>query len=280
MENTMQNRLCLVTGSTSGLGEATARGLAALGATVILACRDMKRGQALMGEIRSTTGNNRVFLLEMNLASKDSILKAVKEYKDRFPSLHVLVNCAGLQTSQRELTDDGFEMMIGVNHLGPFLLTTLLQDLLIQSAPSRIVNYSSSWQKPLDFDDLMSENTFDSMKIYAQTKKANVMFTNELARRLKGTGVTVNSLHPGVVRTRLARDIKGPFKWMLAIMAPFLLTPAKGAETALYLATSDEVKDSTGKYYVKKKAVPQPGASNKDEADEARLWDASMDLIG
>jgi NAD(P)-dependent dehydrogenase (short-subunit alcohol dehydrogenase family) len=273
----MNNRICLVTGATSGLGEATARGLAVLGAHVILACRDLKRGLVIADSIKLTTGNRNIDILQVDLASLASIRHAAKEFKERYDKLHVLVNCAGISLSERILTEDGFESMIAVNHLAPFLLTDLLLDMLKNSVPSRIINYTSSLQKELDFDDLMSSKNF-SLDIYGRTKMANVLFTYELSHRLEGSGVTVNCLHPGVVRTRLGRDMTGMFKLVITLILPFLLSAAKGAETAVYLATSAEVEGVTGKYFTKKKAVASSNASY-DNAAMRKLWEVSEKLV-
>jgi NAD(P)-dependent dehydrogenase (short-subunit alcohol dehydrogenase family) len=277
MTVSMNERYCLVTGVTSGLGEATARGLAARGAHVILACRDVKRGLVVADSIKMTTGNRNIDILQVDLASLASIRRAVKEFKERYDKLHVLVNCAGINLSERILTEDGFESMLAVNHLAPFLLTHLLLDLLKNSAPSRIINYSSSVQKELDFDDLMSNKNF-GLNMYGRTKMANVLFTYELSHRLEGSGVTVNCLHPGVVRTRLGRDMTGMFKLVIRLILPFLLSAAKGAETAVYLASSAEVEGVTGKYFTKKKAVASSKASY-DDAAMHKLWEVSTKLV-
>ncbi len=277
MRMSMNKRICLVTGATSGLGEATARGLAALGAHVILACRDVKRGLVIADSITMTTGNRNIAVLQVDLASLASIRRAAKEFKERYDQLHVLVNCAGISRQERILTEDGLESMMAVNHLAPFLLTNLLLDLLKNSAPSRIINYTSALQSELDFEDLMSSKNF-SRNMYGRTKMANVLFTYELSHRLEGSGVTVNCLHPGVVRTRIGRDLKGFFKIVIALMLPFFLSAAKGAETAVYLASSSEVEGVSGKYFMKKKAVASSKASY-DDAAKRKLWEVSEKLV-
>lgn len=277
MTVSMNKRICLVTGSTSGLGEATARGLAALGAHVILACRDVKRGLVIADSIIMTTGNRNIDILQVDLASLASIRRAAQEFKERYDKLHVLVNCAGITVPEQIFTEDGIESMLAVNHLAPFLLTDVLLDMLKNSAPSRIINYTSALQLELDFDDLMSSKNF-SRKMYGRTKMANVLFTYELSHRLEGSGVTVNCLHPGVVRTRLGRNMKGMLKLVIALILPFMLSPAKGAETAVYLASSAEVEGVTGKYYTKKKAVDSSKASY-DNLAMRRLWEVSEKLV-
>lgn len=277
MTVSMNKRICLVTGSTSGLGEATARGLAALGAHVILACRDVKRGLVIADSIIMTTGNRNIDILQVDLASFASIRRAAQEFKVRYDKLHVLVNCAGITVSEQIFTEDGIESMLAVNHLAPFLLTDLLLDMLKNSAPSRIINYTSALQLELDFDDLMSSKNF-RRNMYGRTKMANVLFTYELSHRLEGSGVTVNCLHPGVVRTRLGRNMKGMLKLVIALILPFMLSPAKGAETAVYLASSTEVEGVTGKYYTKKKAVDSSKASY-DNVAMRRLWEVSEKLV-
>jgi len=244
---------------------------------VILACRDVKKGQEIAESITLSTGNSNITILQVDLASLASVRHAAQEFKARYKKLHVLVNCAGISRTKRILTEDGFESMMAVNHLSPFLLTSLLLDLLKNSAPSRIINYTSALQQELDFDDLMSNRNF-SMKMYGRSKMANVLFTYELAHRLEGSGVTVNCLHPGVVRTRLGRDTTGMLKLAITLLLPFFLSAAKGAETAIYLASSAEVEGVTGKYFIKKKAVASSKASY-DAAAMRRLWEVSAELV-
>jgi retinol dehydrogenase 14 len=244
---------------------------------VILACRDVKRGLVIADSIIMTTGNRNIDILQVDLASLASIRRAAQEFKERYDKLHVLVNCAGITVSEQIFTEDGIESMLAVNHLAPFLLTDLLLDMLKNSAPSRIINYTSALQLELDFDDLMSSKNF-SRNMYGRTKMANVLFTYELSHRLEGSGVTVNCLHPGVVRTRLGRNMKGMLKLVIALILPFMLSPAKGAETAVYLASSTEVEGVTGKYYTKKKAVDSSKASY-DNVAMRRLWEVSEKLV-
>lgn len=275
--NLMKGKIVLVTGASSGLGKATTLGLARLGATVVMVCRDRTRGEATRDKIKEDSGNKNIDLLIADLSSQQSIRQVAEEFIKRYNKLHVLINNVAVHLFERSVTEDGLETVFAVNYLGPFLLTNLLLDVLKASAPARIVNVASSLQGHIDFDDLQSEKRYSGMAVYPKSKMANVLFTYELARRLKETGVTVNCLHPGVLRTNLGRHFRGFFKFMLWVMWPFMLSPEKGAETVIYLASSPEVENISGKYFVKKKAT----LSSKESYDESiakRLWQVSETL--
>src|SRR3990172_1163542 len=197
----MNGKICMITGASSGLGKATALGLANLGATVVMVCRDRTRGETALAEIRSASGNVSVELLLADLSSHESIHRLAAEFKRTHDRLHVLVNNAGVNQWTFKRTDDGIETNFAVNHLAPFLLTHLLLDVLEASVPARIVTVASSAQATIDFDNLMDATRFDPMRAYSQSKMANILFTYELARRLGDAGVTANCVHPGVVRT-------------------------------------------------------------------------------
>ncbi len=278
-------RVCLVTGANSGIGLETARGLAQRGDRVVVTARDVKRGEAAVREIEASTGSDRVELLELDLARLQSVRDAAHAFGERFDRLDVLVNNAGVMLGQRETTTDGFEMTFGVNHLGPFLFTTLLLPLLERSAAARIVNVASDAHRVsagLDFDDLMyASRPYRAIKVYGDSKLANILFTLELARRLDGSGIVAHALHPGVVRTRLARDGDAGGWWgvLLTLVGPLLLTAAQGAATSLHLATSDEASTSSGDYWAKgKRRTPKAPARDTDAA--ARLWSRSEKLVG
>ena len=281
----MEGRTCLITGASNGIGQETAIELAGLGATVVLVARNERRGRATQSEIKERTGADTELLLA-DLASLADVRKLADEYRSRHDKLHVLVNNAGAYNKQRELTKDGYEMTFGVNHLAHFLLTDLLLDLIKASAPARIINVSSGAHSgaTIDFDDLQSERSYSmaGMRAYGQSKLANVLFTNELARKLEGTKVTVNSLHPGVVRTGFGRNSGGVIGAVFAVFqtigSPFLLDAGQGAETSIYLASSPEVETTTGEYFVKSKSVSSNDESYDPEIAR-RLWDVSEELV-
>jgi NAD(P)-dependent dehydrogenase (short-subunit alcohol dehydrogenase family) len=271
----MQGKTCLITGANSGIGKATALGLAQAGAKLILVCRDQAKGAAVQSEIIAATGNKQVDVLLAELASQASIRQLAAEVIAKYDRLDVLINNAGVSPSQRVVTEDSLEATFAVNYMAPYLLTTLLLDKLKASAPARIVNVASSAVSPLDFNDLQSEKEYKALAVYARSKFADILFTFELARQLEGSGVTVNCVHPGVVSTQLARDYNVLFRLMARY---FFTTPAKGAATSIYVATSPEVASSNGKYFAKsKQATPPKGTDDKEAA--RRLWQISETLL-
>ena len=280
----MDGKVCLVTGANSGIGRETALALAKMGATVTMVARDPAKGGAALDDVKRASGNEHVELMLADLASLESIRKLATDFRAKHQQLHVLVNNAGSYNAQRSETKDGFETTFGVNHLAYVLLTSLLLDVLKASAPARIVNVSSGAHQgaTINFDDLHGKDGYRGMGAYGQSKLANVLFTNELARRLEGTGVTVNSLHPGVVRTHFGRNNAGIFGALFGVFQvvarPFLLTPARGAETSIYLASSPEAEGVTGKYFVKKQAVPSNDVSYDAEVAK-RLWQVSEAMV-
>lgn len=269
--HTMQGKVCLITGANSGIGKATASGLANMGATVVLVCRDKRRGEAAQAEIKAHSGNESVDLLLADLASQASIRQLAAEVKARYPQLHVLINNAGVMPGHRTLTADGMEANFAINHLGPFLLTNLLLDVLKASAPSRIIFVASQVLSPLDFEDLQSEQNFGMFSTYGKSKLCTFLVTQELAKRLEGTGVTVNCLYPGVVSTNLSHDWASPLRMVFRFVG---ISPEKGAQTVLHLASSPEVEGITGKYFKKQRPVPAPKLA-QDEASTKRLWEVS-----
>jgi NAD(P)-dependent dehydrogenase (short-subunit alcohol dehydrogenase family) len=278
----LQDKVALVTGATSGIGKATALELARMGATTVLVARDAQKGATTLAEIKAATGNPRVELLLADLSAQASIRKLAEDFKHAHEHLHVLVNNAGGFYGQRMLTADGLETTFAINHLAYFLLTSLLLDTLKRSAPARIVNVSSNAQSfgRMRFDDLQGEGRYDAQAAYSQSKLANVMFTYELARRLQGTGVTVNALHPGVVRTNFGRQQTTVLMGLVVrLFVPFMRSPEKGAETVVYLATSPDVEGLTGQYFSDKKAI-RSSQQSYDEAACLRLWQISEQLTG
>jgi retinol dehydrogenase-14 len=278
----MTGKNILVTGGTGGIGKATAVGLAALGARVGITGRDATRTEAAAADIRAASGNPAVDVYTADMSSQAEVRRLAGEVLDAYPRLEVLVNNVGGFWAHRHVTADGLEHTFALNHLGPFLLTHLLLDRLKASAPARVVTVSSGAHATgrIDFDDLQGAAAYSGQRAYNASKLANVMFTYELARRTEGTGVTATVLHPGVVRTSFgAEDQAAFFKVMQPLVRPFLKTPAAGASTSVYLASSLEVEGVTGRYFAKRK----PKTSNKDSYDTAaaaRLWQVSAQLVG
>jgi NAD(P)-dependent dehydrogenase (short-subunit alcohol dehydrogenase family) len=275
----MEGKICLITGANSGIGKVTAIGLAKMNATVIMLCRNKERGEKARQDIIEQTGNKNVDLLICDLSSKNSIHEAVSEFKNKYQNLHVLINNAGVMLKKRNLSVDGIEMNFAVHVLGPFLLTNLLLDVLLKSAPSRIINVASAAHKraKIDFDDLQSENKkYSLFRVYGISKLAEILFTYELSRKLEGTGVTVNAVHPGVVATNLGRDQSKFSQWFAR---KFFKTPEEGAETSIYLASSPEVEGITGKYFINKEPRESSEESyNKEEA--MKLWKICIEMTG
>ena len=272
----------LVTGGTGGIGKATATGLAALGARVGITGRDQARTEAAAAGIRAAAGSPVVDAFAADLSVQAGVRRLAAQVLDTYPRLDVLVNNAGGFWAHRHVTADGLEHTFALNHLAPFLLTSLLLDRLTASAPARIVTVSSGahTRARIDFDDLQGEQTYSGQRAYSQSKLANVMFTYELARRLDGTGVTATVLHPGVVRTSFgAEDQAAYLAAMIGVARLFMKTPAQGASTPIYLASSPQVEGITGQYFVNRKPKTSSKASYNTTA-AARLWQASIDLAG
>ena len=277
----MNGKGALITGGTSGIGRAAATALAAIGAEVVVTGRDSERGEAAVEEIRRDSGNERVSLMLADLSVQVEVRKLAEEFRERHDRLDVLVNNAGLVLSERNETPDGIEAQFAINHLAPFLLTNLLSDLLKKSAPSRVVTVSSEAQRwgKLDFDDLQSKKRYRGFPVYGMTKLANVMFTFELAERLKGTGVTANCMHPGAVNTSFGANNKGLGTLLFRAFKPFMRSPEQGADTVIYLASSPDVEGMTGKYLSDRKTIVASGQVY-DEDLRKRLWEASGELTG
>jgi NAD(P)-dependent dehydrogenase (short-subunit alcohol dehydrogenase family) len=253
--------------------------LANMGASVVMVGRDRGRGEAVMAEIKENSGNASVDLMLADVSSQEQIRRLADEFKEAYPRLDVLINNAGVFRSKRITTTDGIEMTFAVNHLAYFMLTNLLLDVLKASAPSRIVNVASADHSngTIDFDDLQGEKGYKGAKAYSQSKLANVLFTYELARRLEGTGVTANCLHPGVVGTNFGSGVSGVFGFMVRALRPLMKSPEKGAETSIYLASSPEVEGLSGRYFVKK-AEARSSDVSYDERIARRLWEVSAEL--
>jgi NAD(P)-dependent dehydrogenase (short-subunit alcohol dehydrogenase family) len=277
----MAGKSVLVTGGTGGIGKATASGLAALGARVGITGRDQARAAAAAVSIRATTGNAAVDAFAADMSVQAGVRRLAAQVADTYPRLNVLVNNVGGFWAHRHVTADGLERTFALNHLAPFLLTNLLLDRLTASAPARIVTVSSGAQAMgrIDFDDLQGERNYSGQRAYSQSKLANVMFTYELARRLEATGVTATVLHPGVVRTSFGAEDQAHFAIMIRVARPFMKTPAQGAVTPIYLASSPQIEGVTGQYFANRKPKTASKAAY-DTAIAARLWQASASLAG
>ena len=280
----MHGKTVLITGGNAGIGLATAKALVGRGAEVVITSRDAERGAGAVRSVEQATGK-RAAVMALDLASFASIRGFAAEFLERYARLDVLINNAGLILGDRRLTEEGFEQTFGVNHLGPFLLTGLLLDRLRASAPARVVNLSSdahrSARSGLDFADLQSVGGYSSFAVYARSKLANIHFTRELARRLSGSGVVVNAVHPGVVATRFAADgdARGPVAWFFRWARPFLRSPARGAATSVFVASAPELSGVSGKYFSNCREVA-PSRAALDDSAAGRLWEASEALIG
>ncbi|XP_056603239.1 retinol dehydrogenase 11 [Triplophysa dalaica] len=279
----LDGKTVLITGANTGIGKETAVDLARRGAKVILACRDMGRASKAAEEIKKRSGNDKVIVRRLDLASLKSVRALAKEIQETEDRLDILINNAGIMMCPKWETEDGFEMQFGVNHLGHFLLTNLLLDLLKKSTPSRVVNVSSLAHETgkIHFDDINMDKNYNPHTSYLQSKLANVLFNRELAARLKGTGVTTCALHPGVIRTELGRHFFSQL-WKRILFLPFtffIKTPWEGAQTTIYCAVEGSLKDSSGLYYsdcAPKLAAPQ----GRDDAVARRLWDLSASMVG
>jgi NAD(P)-dependent dehydrogenase (short-subunit alcohol dehydrogenase family) len=278
---TMKGKICLITGGTNGIGKSTAQALAHMGATVVIVGRNAQKTNQVVQEIRLATGNANMDSLLADLSSQQDIRRLASDFKSKYSHLHVLLNNAGGTFMKRQLSVDGIEMTFALNHLAYFLLTNLLLDMIKASAPARIVSVSSDAHSggKIDFDNLQGERSYSSFGPYGSSKLANILFTNELARRLEGTGVTANALHPGLTSTGFGRNNPGVVMKIMGILIPLIgRSPEKGARTSIYLASSPEVQGVTGKYFVDCK-VTQPAPQAVDQAVARKLWDISAEMV-
>jgi NAD(P)-dependent dehydrogenase (short-subunit alcohol dehydrogenase family) len=280
MMMTMQGKICLITGGTNGIGKSTALELARMGATIVIVGRDAQKTTQVVGEIRAASGNNAVDSLLADLSSQQEVRRLADEFKSKYSHLHVLLNNAGGVFMERQLSVDGIEMTFAFNHLAYFLLTNLLLDTVKASAPARIINVSSDAHSggKIEFDNLQGEREYSS-RTYGNSKLANILFTMELSRRLAGTGVTVNALHPGFVSTGFGKNNPGILMKIIRAVVPLVArSPEKGAETSIYLASSPDVEGITGQYFYDSQVIPAAPQAT-DMAVAKKLWDVSAEMV-
>ncbi len=277
----MSGRTVLVTGATSGIGRATALGLATMGAHLAITGRDRGRTENAARELSAAGGRN-VEMFVADLSSQVQVRRLASEVLESLPRIHVLINNAGGYWSSRHITADGLERTFALNHLAPFLLTNLLLERLERSAPARVVTVASNAHATgrIDFDDLQGERSYSGGRAYGQSKLANVLFTYQLARRMRGSAVTANALHPGVVRTSFgAEDPAHIQRLLIPLLRPVMKSPAQGAATSIHLASAPELEQLSGRYFANRRPTRSSTRSN-DQAVAVRLWEASADLGG
>ena len=276
----MNGKICLITGGTNGIGKSTALELARMGADVIIVGRNAQKTSSVVEEIRSATGNVKVDSLLADLSSQQDVRQLADEFRSKYSQLHVLINNAGGFFMKRQISIDGIEMTFAVNHLAGFLLSNLLLDMIKTSGHTRIINVSSDAHASgkIEFDNLQGERHYN-LGAYDNSKLANILFTTELARRLQGTDVTVNSLHPGFVATGFAKNNGKFMALLISTLVPLMArSAAKGAETSVYLASSSEVEGTTGKYFYNSHSIPTAPQAN-DRVIAGKLWNVSAEMV-
>ncbi|XP_034998956.2 retinol dehydrogenase 12, like isoform X1 [Hippoglossus stenolepis] len=276
----LDDKTVVITGANTGIGKETAMDLAKRGAKVIIACRDMEKAEAAVKDVIEKSDNKNVLCMKLDLADTKSIREFAEAINKEEPKLNILINNAGVMVCPYGQTADGFEMQIGVNHMGHFLLTHLLLDLMKRSVPARIVTVSSmahSWGA-INLDDINSEKGYNKANAYSQSKLANILFTHTLAKKLEGTGVTTYSLHPGVVQTDLWRHLSGPQQFVMKMVSPFTKDSVQGAQTTIYCAVEPSLEKESGGYY-SDSAPANCSAAGKDDDVAQKLWDLSCRLL-
>lgn len=276
----LDGKTVVITGANTGIGKETAIDLAKRGARIIMACRDMERGQAALKEVVENSANENVTCMKLDLSDTKSIREFADNINKGEEKLNILLNNAGVMVCPYGKTADGFEMQIGVNHMGHFLLTYLLLDLIKKSAPARIITVSSVAHKfgSINLEDINSEKSYDKNGAYAQSKLANVLFTRSLAKRLEGTGVTAYSLHPGVVQTDLWRHLNGPQQFVMKVASPFTKNSTQGAQTSIYCAVEPSLEKESGGYY-SDCAPAKCSAKARDDDVGQKLWELSCRML-
>ena len=277
----LTGKTCILTGANSGIGKATALELAKMGARLVMVCRDREKGEAAQREIIAESKSNNVELMIADLSSQESIRRFSSDFQKTHEKLELLINNAGVYLTKRLTTPDGLEATLATNLLGPFLLTNLLLRVLKAGAPSRIVNISSDAHEGIrmNFEDLQSEKKFSGWQAYGQSKLGMILFTHELSKRLAGTGITVNSVHPGVVRTHFAKNNGGLIALGFRIIGVFFISPSTSANRVLYVATSPDLTNVSGKYFSKMREERSSRESYDDPSAE-RLWQVIERLTG
>jgi NAD(P)-dependent dehydrogenase (short-subunit alcohol dehydrogenase family) len=277
----MTGRTCIITGATSGIGRATAEALCRAGARLVLVARNAEKAEQTRSELQRLRPDAELSVHIADLSRLDEIRRVAPALLDDCPEIHVLLNNAGVVLLKRELTPDGFEMMFGVNHLAYYLLTRLLLDRIVATPGARIVNVASEAHQfaRFDIDDLQSAHNFSGMRTYGSSKLANILFTRSLAKRLEGTGVTVNCLHPGAVNTNLGHDAGWLFKLIHPLTRFFLRTPEDGARTSIHLCTSPELAETSGLYFANEKPKT-PSKLAQDDTLAEQLWLRSAEMVG
>jgi len=275
-ENTLKNKIVLITGATSGIGKETALGLAKLGATIVFTTRDSLKGEKTKKKLIAATNNENIDMLQCDLASFESIKNCCKEFKSKYDRLHVLINNAGVWNFKRRESKDGIENIFATNYLAPFLMTNLLLDVLKKSNPSHIINLTSGMHYgTINFNDIEFKQNFSGIKAYRQSKLGLILFTRLLAKKLEGGNVTVNCVHPGMNKTDLGRDAGGFSRMIFKLMGK---DPKIGAETSIYLASSPDVENITGEYFAKKK-IKRSSKESYDMDLAKQLWDVSKKYV-
>lgn len=278
----MKGKTCIITGATDGIGLETAARLAMLEAKLVLVGRNRQKGEAALRSLRSRVPGVSVEIHYADLSRRDDILRLAPELLSAAPRIDVLLNNAGALFTRREVTAERLERTFALNHMGYFLLTQLLRERLIASAPARIVNVASEAHRDatLDFDDLQNAAGYRGLKTYQRSKLCNILFTRELARQLSGSGVTANSLHPGFVASSFGDNNRGPFRLALGLAKRFVaISVERGAETPVYAASSPDLREITGRYFDKCRERA-PSAAAQDDQAARRLWEESLKLAG
>ncbi|MGV3558992.1 SDR family oxidoreductase [Larkinella arboricola] len=274
------SRTCLITGANSGIGRVTALELAKKGFDIIMLCRNMEKARPVRQEIKKVSKTGHVDLVWCDMASQVSVMQAAREIADRYDRLDVLLNNAGLYIDKKQDSPDGIELTFATNHLGPFLLTNLLLNLLRKGTDPRIVTVSSEahrWDHGFVIEELAKPRKYDGMRAYGASKLCNILFTNELAKRLADDGITANSLHPGAVKTNFGQSISSVKSLVFSLMRPFFISPEKGAETSIYLTSSPDVQGQTGLYFAKCRPKV-PSAAAQSQFNASQLWTLSEQL--
>ena len=281
MNENLENKVCLITGATNGIGQESAKALNNMGAEIVFVARNEEKGNFLKQQLKNDSGRDATMIIA-NLSSQAEVKRAANEFLALEKPLDILLNNAGIMNRERNETVDGLEEVFSVNHLAYFTLSLMLLDKLKQTENSRVINVASGahqFVKDMNFDDLQSEKTFKPLQVYGQSKLANILFTKSLSEKLLNSGVTVNCLHPGFVSTGIGSNNKGIWNLLMFLAKPFAKRTNKGAETSIYLCSSPAVKNISGEYFVDCTVEKVSEAAN-DPKQAEKLWDISVELAG